>query len=68
MSWIFTFGSGQPNAGHYVKISGDYDSARQEMIDRYGLEWAFQYSEQEWNDWVNSCIKNGTEWLLEVEL
>jgi len=47
--WIFTFGSNQPNAGHYVKFFGTFQEARQQMVDKYGLTWAFQYSEYEWN-------------------
>lgn len=47
--WIFTFGSNQPNAGHYVKFFGTFQEARQQMMDKYGLAWAFQYSEYEWN-------------------
>lgn len=23
------------------------------MFDRYGKEWAFQYSEEQWQDWLN---------------
>ena len=45
--WIFTFGCGQENAGHYVKINGTFDSARDEMFRRYGDAWAFQYSADE---------------------
>lgn len=62
--WIFTFGTGMPNAGHYVKIFGTYDSARQQMIDRFGLAWGFQYSVDEWADWVSRCPVD----LLETEL
>lgn len=51
--WIFTFGYGQKFAGKYVLVIGTYESARQKMIDHYGLEWAFQYSEEQWNDWMN---------------
>ena len=51
--YIFTFGSGQLHAGQYVKIHGSYEEARQKMVDRYGLAWGFQYSEQEWNDWLS---------------
>lgn len=51
-NWIFTFGSGQPHEGHYVKIFGTYGDARDEMFLRYGRNWAFQYSEDEWNDWM----------------
>lgn len=46
--WIFTFGSGQPNAGKYVKIYGTFSSARAKMISKYGLVWAFQYPEKQW--------------------
>lgn len=48
--WIFTFGSGQPNAGKYVKIYGTFNSARMKMIDKYGLIWAFQYSKEQWEN------------------
>lgn len=50
--YIFTFGCGQQNEGKYVKIRGDYETARQKMVERYGLNWAFQYSEEQWNDWL----------------
>lgn len=52
-TWIFTFGSGQQHAGHYVKIKGTFGQARREMIDRYGLEWSMQYSAKEWEDWLD---------------
>lgn len=48
--WYFTFGCGQKHAGHYVKIRGTYGEARKKMFERFGDEWAFQYSEQEWNE------------------
>jgi len=51
--WIFTFGGGQLHEGMYVKIKGTYLSARKEMVERYGNKWAFQYSEEEWEDWLN---------------
>ena len=46
--WIFTFGCGQPNAGCFVRITGTYVSAREEMFRRYERRWSMQYaSEQE---------------------
>ena len=51
--YIFTFGVGQKHGGYYVKIKGTYEGARQKMFDRYGKEWAFQYSEEQWQDWLN---------------
>ena len=50
--YIFTFGYGQPNEGKYVKVWGTYETARQKMVAIYGLNWAFQYSEEQWNDWL----------------
>ncbi len=49
--WIFTFGSGQQNDGCFVRIPGTWGEAREKMIKKYGLEWAFQYSADEWEDW-----------------
>lgn len=47
--WIFTFGCGQLHAGKAVKIAGEnFFDARQKMINKYGKEWAFQYSEDNW--------------------
>lgn len=50
--WIFTFGYGQKHAGHYVKIWGTFETARQKMIEKYGVDWAFQYSEKRWLQWL----------------
>lgn len=50
--YIFTFGYGQKHAGHYVKIWGTFETARQKMIDNYGVDWAFQYSEKRWLQWL----------------
>lgn len=52
--WIFTFGAGQPNAGHYVKINGTFNSAREKMVSKYGLNWSFQYSEEQWKEWLDT--------------
>lgn len=66
--WYFTFGCGQKHARHYVRIFGTYAEAREQMIKQYGLEWAFQYSEDEWLEWASRCKKEDMEWLLETEL
>ena len=57
--WIFTFGCGQEHAGHYVRIKGTYDDARDEMFRRYGDKWAFQYSADEFFDYQrrNRCAE-----------
>lgn len=49
--WIFTFGCGQKHAGYYVKVFGTCSEARTKMCSKYGNEWAFQYSEEQWEDW-----------------
>ena len=49
--WIFTFGCGQKYCNKYVRIFGTFDSARAKMFEKYGEEWAFQYTEEEWADW-----------------
>jgi hypothetical protein len=41
--WYFTFGSGHKHPNGYVKIHGTFDEARQEMCNRFGEKWAFQY-------------------------
>ena len=44
-NWIFTFGSSHPHPNKFVKIFGSWESARDEMVRRYGNKWAFQYPE-----------------------
>ena len=51
--FIFTFGSGQPHAGFYVKIKGTFETARAKKIEKYGTRWGFQYTEQQWLEWLN---------------
>ena len=50
--YIFTFGVGQKHAGHYVKIYGTFWTAREKMFERYGRDWCWQYTEDEWFDWL----------------
>ena len=66
--YYFTFGFGQKNAGYYVKIYGTYGEAREKMFERYGSEWAFQYTEEQWKTWERRCIREGMTWMLEKEL
>ena len=51
-SWIFTFGSGQKYEGYFVRIFGTYNTARKKMFDKYGRAWCMQYSEKEWESWL----------------
>ncbi len=63
--WIFTFGCGQENEGKCVKIKGTFSSAREEMVERYGTKWAFQYSEKEWERMAKDPNRL---WPMETEL
>lgn len=47
-NWYFTFGTGHEHADRFVKIYGTFIEARNEMFERFGSAWAFQYSEAEW--------------------
>jgi hypothetical protein len=50
--WYFTFGIGHEHDGQsmgncYVVFHGTFGDAREKMIDRFGLKWAFQYGSAE---------------------
>ena len=45
--WYFTFGSGQPHEGGYIKFFGTYGGARERMVYSFGQKWAGQYSSAE---------------------
>ena len=49
-NWIFTWGYGQAFPNQYIKIFGTFDSARQEMFERFDSKWSFQYPESEEQD------------------
>jgi hypothetical protein len=67
--WIFTFGAGQPNEGHYVRVfANDEDEARQKMIDKYGKRWSFQYSKKNWDAIVKRWEEKGRPFPLETEI
>lgn len=63
--WIFTFGSGQLHEGHYVAIEGSFSEARTKMVDMFGDNWGFQYSEDEWEEMENDPNR---WWPLETPL
>lgn len=42
-SWLFTFGFGHAHPNKFVRIFGTFFSAREEMMRRFGPQWAFQY-------------------------
>lgn len=49
--YIFTFGLGGPNAHVYQPVSASgWEEARKAMLDKHGTKWAFQYTEEEFED------------------
>ena len=52
MTLIFTFGSGQKHEGYFVRITGtDRNDCRRQMFERFGDEWGFCYTEEQWERW-----------------
>jgi len=43
-SWLFSWGYGHEFPNRFIEIEGSYHEAREEMIRRFGLKWAFQYA------------------------
>lgn len=47
--YYFTFGFGQKHEGCFTVIEAEnYGKAREEMFDKFGKKWAFQYKEKDW--------------------
>lgn len=67
--YYFTFGCGQDKSGFVQPIlSSSWEQARAKMIELNGKQWAFQYTEKQWNDWKNRVINEGIPVPLEKEL
>lgn len=48
--FFFTFGFGQQNEGYAQKVyATSWDKAREKMVEKHQIKWAFQYTEAEWN-------------------
>lgn len=43
-NWYFTFGHGQKYQNCYCVIHGTYESAKNEMIRKFGYKWCGQYA------------------------
>lgn len=49
--YYFTFGCGidDPHRHCYhVEVAENYEKAREQMVDKFGTDWAFQYTEDDW--------------------
>ena len=48
-TFYFTFGYGHRYEHCFTIIkSNSYENARKEMVRKFGLKWAFQYTEEQW--------------------
>lgn len=61
--WIFTFGSGQQYEGYFCKVYGTRLGSRDKMRKKYGNEWAFQYTLDEWGQW----LRTKPSWIQEEQ-
>ena len=52
--WYFTFCGKHKEHDCYVKFSGTHEEARDKMLEKFGSEWGFQYSEDEADDAIHS--------------
>jgi hypothetical protein len=59
--WYFTFGCGQLHAGKYVVFHGTFASARDQMVENFGLKWCMQYKSAE-----DAGVERWSYKLLEV--
>ena len=67
-SFVFTFGLSNPCAGHFVRIEGSYMTARAKMIELFKDRWAFQYSDEEWDAYIDQLNKMGVNDLVQIHL
>jgi len=47
--FYFTFGFGQRHEnGFHVIRAKNKERAREEMVNKFGLKWSFQYTKEQW--------------------
>lgn len=64
-TFYFTFGVGHKLGGHCQPIQAkNHQEARQKMFEMHGKEWAFQYTEKQWEKATEEGFAN--EKLLPV--
>lgn len=51
--WYFTFGVAQYHAHDIVRICGTFESARERMVELFGLHWCAQYDEVDGLEQIN---------------
>jgi hypothetical protein len=51
--YYFTFCYGDHEYRNcFIKFYGTYSEAREKMVNRFGIKWAFQYNEEEFKDQI----------------
>jgi hypothetical protein len=56
-NWYFSFGCGQVNHGHYIKLFGTRAETREKMFNIYEDKWSMQYSEIQWQNPSEDSIR-----------
>ena len=49
--YYFTFGCGSDDANrncYHIETAESYEKAREKMVEKFGVDWAFQYTEDDW--------------------
>lgn len=58
--FIFTFPGNHPLRNFYQPIfARDSGTARAKMFEKYGENWGFQYTEEQWEIWEEKAMKIG---------
>lgn len=67
--WIFTFGQSREiygdKAGHYVRFFGTYETARKQMIGKFGKKWAFNIPKENGKSFRKNMVM---DWKQNISL
>ena len=67
--YFFTFGSGQKHQGYVQPVlASSWGQAREKMVELNGTDWAFQYTEAQWNKWKEDVFEKNIPISIEKEL
>lgn len=65
--FIFTFTQNHPLKNHCQAVyAEDQHNARLRMCERYGRNWGFQYTEEEWEEYQVRAKKFGIQAKVEL--
>lgn len=67
-SYVFTFGLDHKNSGSIVLIhASSCEKARELMMEKYGLNWSWQYELEDWNKMVHKKQSSILDVLVEKQ-